>query len=69
VARTSIQQYADGNLGIRRGPTNLTMEPHRLLGPVDQVVDTLRWEFLGRGDSLSDEELERIAWRVISLLR
>ena len=65
MGRVTVQQYTDGNVGIRRNGHQFVLDQIRLVGTLEQVMDTLRWEFLGQGDSLTEEELERISWRVM----
>jgi hypothetical protein len=69
MAQTVIQQYQDGNVGIRRGGTTLVIDQIRLVGTLEEVIDVIRWEFVGYGQSLEDSELERIAWRIMQMLR
>lgn len=66
--RTTVQQYADGNVGVRRGATSFALDPVRVVGSREEIAQVLRWEFLGWGVSLPDEELYRIAARVIQVL-
>lgn len=67
--RIQVQRYeSDGNINIRRGNTNFTIDQVRLVGNLEEVKDVLMWEFLGHGDSLSDVELEGVAKKVMSEL-
>jgi hypothetical protein len=40
MAQTTINRYEDGNIGIRRAGTRLTIDEIRLVGTLEHVMDT-----------------------------
>ena len=69
MAGISTDRYSDGNVWIKYGDLpKITIDHIRLVGTKAEIMDTLRWEFLGHGQSLKDNELERIAERVMGVM-
>lgn len=68
MAQTTIIQYADGTIKIDRDGEWFHVDPIRLVGGKSQIMDTLRWEFIGNGVSLDERELQRITSRVMAVM-
>jgi hypothetical protein len=68
MARVSTTKNADGTITITHGRTTVNMDSIRLVGTQYEIMDTLTWEFLGRGITLHENELERIARDVMGVM-